>query len=140
MMPALPITPCAPSFRSQASNWKTFAPMMPALPITPWSQASNWKTFAPMMRDDFTLFDEYVYTPLPSHLPNGEFPFPIQAKYLVDDKRCKKEHLEMWKAFTSEKLSFTCEQYAGNHLFFYDVPARAKWMEGVIAKLPAGFS
>ena len=41
--------------------------------------------------------------------------------------------------FTSEKLSFTVEELPGNHLFFYDVPARAKWMESVIAKLPAAF-
>lgn len=102
-------------------------------------QASNWKTFSPMMRDDFTLFDSYEYVPPPAHLPKGEFPVPIQAKYLAKDQRCKEKHLQMWKNLTSEKLSFTCTQLEGNHLFFYDVPARLKWMDDVIAKMPDMF-
>ena len=165
---------------------------------------SNWKTFGGMMRDDFTLFDSYEYTPPPAFLPKGEFPFPIKAKYLTDDMRCKKHHLQLWQAFTSEKLTFEATELAGNHLFFYgafrsgldpstsgrplllplplhpplllhlikcclcccccrcccrcrylcrchcrrpggaylacaDFPARAKWMESIIAGLPAGF-
>ena len=102
-------------------------------------QASNWKTFSPMMRDDFTLFDEYTYTPLPPHVKGGAFPFPITTRYFVDDGRCKKAHLELWKAFTTEKLSFTCDEFDGNHLFFYDVPARAKYMEDLVKKLPPAF-
>ena len=99
---------------------------------------ANWKTFSPMMRDDFTLFDEYKYAPPPAHV-GAAFPIPIQAKYCTKDRRCKKHHLEKWANFTTLKDSFTCEETPGNHLFFYDVPARAKWMEGVIAKLPKEF-
>lgn len=134
-------------------------------------QGPNWKTFSPMMRDDFTLFDAYEYVPPPPHIKKGEFPVPIHVKYLQKDKRCKKHHLEGWKArngllrnsatrhpapcalcppvhspvrpswqaFTTEKLTFTAEEHEGNHLFFYDVPARAKWMESILAKLPPGF-
>ena len=75
-------------------------------------------------RDDFTLFDSYTYTPPPAHLEGGKFPVPMQAYYLEKDKRCKEKHLKMWKEFTTEQLSFVCEQKEGNHLFFYDVPAR----------------
>ena len=56
-----------------------------------------------MMRDDFTLFDSYEYTPPPAFL-RGQFPVPIQAKHFEKDKRCKKHHLEGWKEFTSEKV------------------------------------
>jgi len=103
-------------------------------------QGANWKTFSPMMRDDFTLFDEYEYTPPPAFLKKGELPVKITTRYFTDDKRCKKEHLMMWQAFTSEKVSFSCEECEGNHLFFYDVPARAKYMESVLSKLPAEFA
>ena len=92
-----------------------------------------------MMRDDFTLFDEYTYSPPPSHLKKGEFPVPITARYFKADGRCKKSHLMMWQKFTSEKAAFVCEELEGNHLFFYDVPARAKYMEHVISKLPSEF-
>ena len=64
------------------------------------------QTFKDMMRDDFTLFDEYEYSPPPAFLPKGEFPFPIKVKVLKDDQRAKKKHLEAWQAFTSEKLAF----------------------------------
>jgi surfactin synthase thioesterase subunit len=97
---------------------------------------ANWKTFGGMMRDDFTLFDEYTYTPPAPHLAKGEFPIPIKAFYFAKDKRCKKHHLEMWKNFTTEKLAFTLDEMDGNHLFFYDVPARKVWMEKAITKLP----
>ena len=102
-------------------------------------QPANWKVFSGMMRDDFTLFDSYVYTPPPAHVAKGEFPLPIKAKYAEMDGRCKKHHLEGWRAFTSEKLKFTVEQTPGNHLFFYDVPARAAWMHSVLKDLPDGF-
>jgi surfactin synthase thioesterase subunit len=102
-------------------------------------QDSNWKTFGGMMRDDFTLFDEYVYTPPPSFLPDGEFPIPIIATWFTDDKRSTQKYLELWKAFTTEKGQFQVTEHAGNHLFFYQYPERAKWMEFVIKQLPAGF-
>ena len=93
-----------------------------------------------MMRDDFCLFDSYEYVKPPAFLKRGEFPIPMQAKYLTDDQRCKKEHLMLWQAFTSEKVSFTAEECGGNHLFFYDNPARAAWMESIIRKLPKEFA
>jgi len=102
-------------------------------------QGANWKTFSPMMRDDFTLFDSFVYTPPPAHLPKGEFPVPMFGYRNLNDKRIKKEHLELWKKFTTEKVSFAVKEVDGNHLFFYDVPARAAWMEHIIRNLPAGF-
>ena len=37
------------------------------------------------------------------------------------------------------QISFTNEELEGNHLFFYDVPARAAYMKAVIAKLPSEF-
>ena len=91
-------------------------------------------------RDDFTLFDSYEYAPPPPHLKLGEFPIPVQAKYFTDDARCKKKHLLMWQKLTSEKATFTCEELAGNHLFFYDVPRRATWMESIVKKLPKEFA
>jgi len=102
-------------------------------------QESNWKAFNGMMRDDFTLFDSYTYTPPPAHIAKGEFPVPIKTYCLDKDQRCKRNHLEMWKAFTTEKLTFETTEMGGNHLFFYDVPARAKWMESIISKLPPAF-
>lgn len=93
-----------------------------------------------MMRDDFTLFDSYMYTPPPAFLPAGRFPVPLFAYYMEDDRRCKKEHLVQWQAYTTEHLAFTCERTAGNHLFFYDVPARAQWMTSILHKLPAAFN
>lgn len=98
------------------------------------------QTFKDMMRDDFTLFDAYEYTPVPAFLPKGEFPFPIKAKVLKDDLRAKRKHLEAWKAYTSEKLQFEVTENEGNHLFFYQYPERAKWMEGIIKGLPAAFA
>ena len=58
----------------------------------------------------------------------------MQCYYAIDDKRVKKAHLEGWKNFTSE----TCDVYeaVGHHLFFFDVPARAKYMQDVISRLP----
>ena len=97
------------------------------------------QTFKDMMRDDFTLFDEYECSPPPAFLPKGEFPFPIKAKVLKDDQRAKKKHLEAWQAFTSEKLAFEVTEFEGNHLFFYQYPERAKWMEQIVKGLPAGF-
>ena len=101
-------------------------------------QPANWKAFNGMMRDDFTLFDSYEFSPLPPHIANG-FPFPIQAKFITDDKRCKKHHLEMWLKFTTEKEQFSVEQTPGNHLFFYDVPARDEWMKSILKRLPSEF-
>lgn len=100
-------------------------------------QEGNWKAFSGMMRDDFTLFDEYEYAPPPAHVARGEFPFPIQAKLLTDDRRCRRQHLEQWRGLTSEKLSFSVEECEGNHLFFYNNGHRAAWMRSVLAKLPA---
>ena len=102
-------------------------------------QGGNWATFGGMMRDDFTLFDEYVYSPPPPSLPNGEFPFPIEARVLANDKRCRQKHLALWKDLTSDKASFHLEECEGNHLFFYNNDHRAKWMTSVIGKLPAAF-
>ena len=119
-----------PAFQDEARGWNVNEIVF---------QPANWKTFAPMMRDDFACFDEYVYTPPPAHLKKGEFPFPITARYFKDDKRCKKEHLSSWIDLTSEKASFSCTEFEGNHLFFYQVPERAKYMEDVVAKLPAEF-
>ena len=118
-----------PAFMDEARGWNVNEIVF---------QAANWKTFAPMMRDDFSLFDTYENAAPPAHLKKGQFPVPIQARFLPDDQRCKKEHLELWREFTSE--SFTnIGMDAGNHLFFYDVPARAAWMESILSKLPAGF-
>ena len=126
--------------------WHALPPRRPSvLPRVPGArgavvfQPPNWQTFSGMMRDDFTLFDSFVYMPPPPHIAKGEFPVPIKAKYAEKDGRCKKHHLEMWKAFTSEKLKFTAELTPGNHLFFYDVPARATWMHSVLKDLPDGF-
>jgi len=139
----------APSIPESERPWNKNAPMNdPAFfdEARGWDvneivfQPPNWKTFGGMMRDDFTLFDEYKYTPPPPHLLKGEFPFPIKATYFKKDKRCKKQHLEMWKDFTSEKLAFTATEFEGNHLFFYDFPSRNKWMEAVCSTLPAGFN
>jgi len=97
---------------------------------------ANFKTFGPMFRDDFSCFDEYVYTPLPDCIPGG-FPIPFQVYNATKDKRVKRHHVEGWKKFTSEE----CNTYEveGNHLFFFDVPARAKYMETVLSRLPAEF-
>ena len=88
------------------------------------------------MRDDFSLFDSYEYAPCPAHLPKG-FPVPMQTYYNEKDKRITKAHVAGWQAFTTE--AFSSELMPGNHLFFYDNPARAKYMETVVSKLPAGF-
>ena len=39
----------------------------------------------------------------------------------------------------SRSLRARQELLEGNHLFFYQVPERAKYMEDVVAKLPAEF-
>jgi len=101
-------------------------------------QEANWKQFSGMMRDDFTLFDSYSFSPPPPHL-GAAFPIPMQAKFVTKDKRCKKHHLEQWKKFTSVPESFTVEETPGNHLFFYDVPARDVWMRSILEKLPSAF-
>jgi len=92
----------------------------------------NWPTYSPMMRDDFTLFDSYAYSPAPAPLP-----VPVRAFYAAADKRIKQRHVEGWRRFTS--ASFSLEEIEGNHLFFYDVPHRAAYMKRVLAGLPAGF-
>lgn len=94
----------------------------------------TWKVYGPMMRDDFSLFDEYIYVEPPKYL-GGKFPFPIQAYWAEADKRIKEHHMKAWTDFSS--VSFSLEQTAGNHLFFYDFPARAAYMKAVVAKLPA---
>ena len=93
---------------------------------------SNWPAYSPMMRDDFTLFDSYEYSPAPAPLP-----VPVRAFYAAADKRVKQQHVEQWRRFTS--ASFSLEEIEGNHLFFYDVPHRAAYMNRVLAGLPAGF-
>ena len=60
-------------------------------------------------------------------------------KVLKDDLRAKKKHLEAWQAYTSEKLAFEVTEFEGNHLFFYQYPERAKWMENIVKGLPSGF-
>jgi len=97
---------------------------------------ANFKTFGPMFRDDFSCFDEYVFTPLPDCVAGG-FPIPFQVYYATKDKRVKEHHVVEWKKFTSEK----CDVYAaeGNHLFFFDVPQRATFMTTVLGRLPAEF-
>ena len=92
----------------------------------------NWPTYSAIMRDDFTLFDSYVYSPAPAPLP-----VPVRAFYAAADKRVKQHHVEEWRRFTS--ASFSLEEIEGNHLFFYDVPHRAAYMNRVLAGLPAGF-
>ena len=81
-----------------------------------------------------SCFDEYQYTPLPECVAGG-FPIPFQAYYSDADKRIKKHHVEGWKNFTTE----SCAVYEtkGNHLFFFDVPARAEYMEKVVSRLPS---
>jgi surfactin synthase thioesterase subunit len=139
----------APSIPDKDRPWSRNAPMSDAEFMEEcrgWNvnevlfQGNNWKAFGGMMRDDFTLFDEYEYSPPPAHVARGEFPIPMQARFLTDDRRCRRQHLEMWKALTSEKLSFGVEECAGNHLFFYNNDHRAKWMNSVIATLPPGFA
>ena len=53
---------------------------------------SNWPTYSPIMRDDFTLFDSYVYSPAPAPLP-----VPVRAFYAAADKRIKQHHVEEWR-------------------------------------------
>jgi surfactin synthase thioesterase subunit len=96
----------------------------------------NWKQYSGMMRDDFTLFDSYSFTPPPAHV-GPSFAIPMQARVLSKDCRCKKHHLELWKRFTT--ASFELEEMPGNHLFFYDVPARDEWMKSILKKLPTPF-
>ena len=98
---------------------------------------ANWAAFGGMMRDDFTLFDEYTYTPPPAFLPGGQFPFPIEARFLTDDKRCREKHLALWGALTS--AAFHLEECEGNHLFFYNNDHRAAWMRNVLGCLPPSF-
>ena len=93
----------------------------------------NWPTYSKIMRDDFTLFDTYVYSPAPAPLP-----VPLRAFYAAADKRITRQHVEGWKRFTS--ASFSLEEVNGHHLFFYDVPDRAAFMNRVLAGLPAAFS
>lgn len=116
-----------PAFMDEARGWDVNEVVF---------QPGNWDSFKGMMRDDFTLFDSYDYAPPPAHHANG-FPVPIQAYYAEKDKRIKKHHLEGWKKYTTE--AYSVDITPGNHLFFYDNPARAKFMEAVIAKLPAAF-
>mmetsp|Transcript_30864 Transcript_30864/g.67601 ORF Transcript_30864/g.67601 Transcript_30864/m.67601 type:complete len:345 (-) Transcript_30864:494-1528(-) len=92
----------------------------------------NWEAYAPMMRDDFTLFDEYQFSPAPA-----PFPVPIQAYFAKKDRKISQKHVEGWKVFTAEQFSIS--EVAGNHLFFYDFPVRNQWMETVISKFPAAF-
>ena len=96
----------------------------------------TWKIYGPMMRDDFSLFDEYEYVAPPAFLPGGAFPFPIQAYWATGDARAKEHLMAPWKNFTSK--DFTLHETGGNHLFFYDIPARAAYMEAAITRLPAG--
>jgi len=95
---------------------------------------NNFKMYSPMFRDDFTLFDEYTFSPLPDGIKDG-FPVPFQVYYMIDDKRVKKEHVEGWKRFTSS----TCDVYEapGHHLAFFDIPARAEYMKSAVSRLPA---
>ena len=84
------------------------------------------------MRDDFTLFDAYEYAPAPAPLA-----VPVRAFYAAADKRIKKTHLEGWRRFTT--ASFSVDEVQGHHLFFYDPPQRAAFMNAVLAGLPDEF-
>ena len=59
----------------------------------------------------------------------------LRCYYAEKDKRVKKEHVEMWQRYGTG--SFSVEQVPGNHLFFYDVPARATYMQKVVEGLPS---
>jgi hypothetical protein len=82
------------------------------------------------------LLGEAHLTPPPAHV-GPSFAIPMQARVLSKDCRCKKHHLELWKRFTT--ASFELEEMPGNHLFFYDVPARDEWMKSILKKLPTPF-
>jgi hypothetical protein len=89
----------------QPGNWKTFSPMMRGLrPIDRARELSRLRAAAlltPRVRssvraDDFTLFDEYTFTPPPAHLKQGKFPVPMQVRRsrahraaVVDAARCR---------------------------------------------------
>ena len=94
---------------------------------------ANWGTFSPMMRDDFTLFDAYEHPA--AHASSPPFGCALRCYYAEKDKRVKKEHVEMWQRYGTG--SFSVEQVPGNHLFFYDVPARATYMRKVVEGLPS---
>ena len=82
-----------------------------------------------MMRDDFTLFDSYAFSG-----PAAPFGTDVRGYFASEDKRVKEKHMEGWRAFATG--SFALEQVDGNHLFFFDVPARAKYMQHVVSRLP----
>ena len=92
-------------------------------------QDSLWEHYGPLMRDDFTLFDEYVYEP-----PQAPFKMPIQAYVAQRDQKVTEKHLRNWAGLTS--AHFSLESVPGHHLFFYDYPVRNEWMDNVIAALP----
>eukprot|EP00908_Phaeocystis_cordata_P011239 Transcript_22089.p1 GENE.Transcript_22089~~Transcript_22089.p1 ORF type:complete len:376 (-),score=139.09 Transcript_22089:73-1104(-) len=132
---------CAPDIPERERPWSRNGPMddeafkqecrgwdVNAVVFAP----ANWGTFSPIMRDDFTLFDAYEYAPAPAPLA-----VPVRAFYAAADKRIKKTHLEGWRRFTT--ASFSVDEVQGHHLFFYDPPQRAAFMNAVLAGLPDEF-
>ena len=96
---------------------------------------ANWGTYSPMMRDDFTLFDAYEHPA--AYATSPAFGCALRCYFAEKDKKVNKEHVEMWQRYGAG--SFSVEQVPGNHLFFYDIPARATYMQKVVAGLPPAF-
>ena len=96
-------------------------------------QPSMWKVYEGLLKDDFNLFDEYEYAPLPAPIS-----VPVRAYYAAKDKNVKRHHVDGWKRLLAAGTPFSVDEVGGNHLFFYDVPVRAAWMEAVVRGLPFG--
>ena len=63
---------------------------------------------------------------------------PVRAYYAAKDKNVKRHHVDGWKRLLAAGTPFSVDEVGGNHLFFYDVPVRAAWMEAVVRGLPFG--
>ena len=96
-------------------------------------QPSMWAVYKGLLQDDFNLFDEYEYAPLPAPIS-----VPVRAYYAAKDKNVKRHHVDGWKRLLAAGTPFSVDEVGGNHLFFYDVPVRAAWMEAVVRGLPNG--
>ena len=71
-------------------------------------------------------------------LPPAPISVPVRAYYAARDKNVKRHHVDGWKRLLAAGTPFSVDEVGGNHLFFYDVPVRAAWMEAVVRGLPFG--
>mmetsp|Transcript_31591 Transcript_31591/g.100736 ORF Transcript_31591/g.100736 Transcript_31591/m.100736 type:complete len:266 (-) Transcript_31591:39-836(-) len=85
-----------------------------------------WKSFHDVFRNDFGMFDEYVFTEEPP-LQGVE----MHAFISEGDPKVKGEMMEGWREQTNRLGGFTLTRFTGDHFYVQDAKLRGQLAEAV---------